>query len=134
MFGSPGLVKKVKKLAYEAKDTHSFIHRYALASKTLPNALQKVLDLAKIIVNFIKAGSSNTRQFKEFCMDINSTHETLLFQTAFCWLSKSNVVKRVFKMKDEIKLFLNFKNEATLAKNPFFNFLQVMDIPDKMQD
>ena len=40
-------VKKVKKLALEAQGTHCFIHRYALASKTLPTAQQKVFNLAK---------------------------------------------------------------------------------------
>ena len=50
---------------------------------------------------------------------MNSTHETLLFHTTVRWLSKDNVVKCVFKMKDEIKLliFLNFKN-----KSKFFHF------------
>ena len=48
MLGSrSGFAKKIKKLALEAKSAHYFIHRYALASKTLPTALQKVLDSAK---------------------------------------------------------------------------------------
>ena len=112
MLGSRSdLVKKVKKLVLEAKGAHCFIHRYALASKTLPSTLQKVLDLGKVIVNCIKAGSLNTRHFKELCKDKNSTHETLFFHTAVRWLSKGNFVNRVFKMKYEIKLFLNFKNK-----------------------
>ena len=46
MLGSrSGFVKKVKELTPEAKSTHCFIHRYALASKTLPTALKNVLDL-----------------------------------------------------------------------------------------
>ena len=89
MLGSrSGFVKKVKELAPEAKSTHCFIHRYALASKTLPTALKNVLDLVAKIVNFIKAGSLNTRQFKEFCKDMNAMHETLHFHT---------VVRLVFK-------------------------------------
>ena len=41
-----GFVKKVKKLVFEAKGAHYFIHRYELATKTLPSALQKVLHSA----------------------------------------------------------------------------------------
>jgi len=41
MMGSRScFVKKVRKLAPEAKGTHCFIHRYALPSKTLPTALK----------------------------------------------------------------------------------------------
>ena len=119
MLGSQsGYTKKVKKLAPEAKDTHCFIHRYALASKTLPTALKNILDLVVKIVNFIKAGSINTRQFKELCKDMNVMHEILLFHTAVRWLSKGNVLNRVFGMKDEIKLFLKFKNKEFLS---YFN-------------
>ena len=59
-------------------------------------------------MNFTKAGSLNTRQFKELCEDMNAMHEILLFHTAVRWLSKGNVLHRVFEMKDEIKLFLEF--------------------------
>ena len=109
MLGSrSGFTKKVKKLAPEAKGTHCFIHRYAFASKTLPTALKNILDSVVKIVNFIKADSLNTHQFKELCKDMNAMHEVLLFPTAVRWLSKGNVLNRVFEMKDEIKLFLKF--------------------------
>ena len=87
--------KKVKKLAPKAKCTHCFIHRYALSSKTLPTALKSILDLVVKIVNFIKAGSLHTRQFKELCKDMNAMHEILLFHTAVRWLSKGNVLARI---------------------------------------
>ena len=71
MLGSrSGFTKKVKELAPEAKGTHCFMHRYALASKTLPTALKNILDLMVKIVNFIKAGRLNTRQFEELCKDM----------------------------------------------------------------
>ena len=120
MLGSQsGFVKKVKILAPEANATHYFIHRYALVSKTLPTELKNVLDLVVKIVNFIKAGSLNTRQFKELCKDINAMHETLLFYIAVCWLSKDNIIKSIFAMKDEIKLFLEFKNKDEILS--YFN-------------
>ena len=58
MLGSrSGWVKKVKELAPEAKGIHCFIQRCALACKTFPTALQKVLNLVIRNVNFIKARS-----------------------------------------------------------------------------
>ena len=63
------------------------------------------------IFNFIKAGSLNTHKFKKLCKDMNAMHEILLFHTAVRRLSKGNVLNSVFEMKDEIKLFLEFKNK-----------------------
>ena len=95
-----GFHKKVKKLAPEIKSyfTHCFIHRYVLASKTLPTALKNVLDLMVKIVNFIKARSLNTRQFKELSKDMNAMRETLLLHTVVRWPSKGNILNCVYEM------------------------------------
>ena len=93
MLGSKsGFQSKIKKLAPQAKGIHCMIHRYALATKTLPASLQEVLDSVIKIVNYVKTSALNTRLFKELCKDMNSDHEVLLFYTAVCWLSKGNVV------------------------------------------
>ena len=60
-------------------------------------------------MNFIKAGSLHTRQFKELCKDMNAMHEILLFHTAVRWLSKGNVLNHVFEMKGEINYSWNLK-------------------------
>jgi hypothetical protein len=127
MLGSrSGFQKKVKDLAPQAKGSHCMIHRFALATKTLPKLLQEVLDSLIKIVNYIKSSALNTRLFKEFCKDMNSDHEALLFYTAVRWLSKANVVERVFELKDELKSFLemqikqefliNFNDEAWIQR------------------
>ena len=108
------LLKTVRKLAPEAKCAHYFIHRYALARKNFTNCIKNVLDLVVKTVNFIKSGSLNTRQFGELSKDMNAMHETLLFHTAMRCVSKGNVLNRVYEMKDEIKLFLKFKNKEFL--------------------
>jgi hypothetical protein len=120
MLGSKsGFQTKVKELAPQAKGVHCMIHRYALASKTLPAPLQAVLNSLIKIVNYIKSGALNTRLFKELCKDMNSDHEVLLFYTAVRWLSKGNVVNRVFELKDEIKLFLDVQGKHDLVA--YFN-------------
>ena len=97
------LPKMIKYLASQAKDTHCVIHRRVLASRTLPTSLQDVLNLVRKIVNCIKSGSLNTCLFKQLCKDMTSSYEVLLFYTSVRWLSKGNVISRVFKMKNEIR-------------------------------
>ena len=45
---------------------------------------------------------------------MDSDHEVLLFYTAVRWLSKWNVVNRVFELKDEIKLFKEVQEKHDL--------------------
>ena len=99
--------KKIKDLAPQAKGAHCVIHRYALASKTLLPSLQEVLNYVIKIANSMKSGSLNTRLFKQLYKSISSSHEVLLFYTSvrWLWLSKGNVLGRVFEMKNEIKSF-----------------------------
>nr|XP_039264593.1 zinc finger BED domain-containing protein 5-like [Styela clava] len=119
MLGSrSGFQKKVKELAPEAKGTHCAIHRYALASKTLPTPLQNVLDSVVKIVNYIKSGSLNTHQFEELCKDMDSTHDVVFFHIAVQWLPRGNVLNRIFAMKEELKLFFAMKKTEFLS---YFN-------------
>ena len=67
----------VKRKASKSKGVHCMLHRQVLASKTLPNALQKVLDEMIQIVNFIKAGALNSRLFKKLCMDMGALGTTV---------------------------------------------------------
>ncbi|XP_076339961.1 zinc finger BED domain-containing protein 5-like [Tachypleus tridentatus] len=116
MLGSKsGFQSRVKKLAPQAKGIHSMIHRYALASKTLPASLQEVLESVIKIINYVKTQALNTRLFKELCKDMNADHEVLLFYKAVRWLSKGNVINRVFEMNNEIKLFLETQERKDLV-------------------
>ena len=73
MLGSKsGFQSGVKKLAPQANGIHCMIHRYALASKTLPASLQEVLESVIKIVNYVKTQALNTRLFKELCKDMNA--------------------------------------------------------------
>ena len=76
--------------------THCFIHREASASKTLPCELQNVLNITIKIVNFVKSGALYTRLFKKLCEDMGSDHVNLLYYKKVRWLSKGNVLSRVF--------------------------------------
>ena len=105
----------MKKLAPQAKGIHCMIHRYALASNTLPASLQEVLTCAIEIVNYVKTQALNTLLYKELCKYMNTDHDVLLFYTAVCCLSKGRVINRVYKMKDEITLFLEIQERKNLV-------------------
>ena len=80
------------------------LHRQPLASKTLPESFQKILDQIIKIVNFIKAGALNSHFFKAFYADMDSDHQVLLYYTPTRWLSKGNVTQRFFELREELKV------------------------------
>ena len=101
-----GFQTLVKNKAPNLVTTHCFIHREALDSKTLPDALKCVFDVVIKSVNYIKSSALNNRLFRKLCEDLNSEHKQPLYYTKVRWLSRGNLVARVFKLRDEIKIFL----------------------------
>ena len=115
MLGSrSGFQTKVKAKSPQAKGFHCIVHRYALACKTLPISLKKVLNLVIKLVTFVKGSALNFRLFKELCRNMNADHESLLFYFAVRWLSKSNVLCRVFELRKELKEFLQLQKKIFL--------------------
>ncbi|XP_042203808.1 zinc finger BED domain-containing protein 5-like [Homarus americanus] len=118
MLGSKsGFQKRVKEVAPNAKGIHCMIHRFALASKTLPDELCKILEAVVKCDNFVKAGDLNSRFFQNLCRDMDSEHEALLFYSKVRWLSKGNVVNRVFELRGELKLFLEVQGKDDLLSH-----------------
>ena len=115
-----GFQAYVKKQNSNTKGIHCMIHRDALASKTLPPPLHEVLDQTIRTVNFIKRGDLNSQLFKQLCIDMDADDHVLLFHTNIRWLSRGNVTKRVFELRDELKLFFEIEKKtefASLLKN-----------------
>lgn len=109
-----GLVTKVKEKNPSVIGTHCILHREALASRTLPAEVRDVLNLAIKVVNFIKAGALNSRLFKLLCKDMESEHEALLFHTNVRWLSKGNMLGRLYELREEVAIFLDSQQKADL--------------------
>ena len=61
--------------------THCFLHRHALASKTLPPNLKKVLDSCVNTINWIRVRAVNHHIFKSFCEDLGNEQTVLIFHT-----------------------------------------------------
>ena len=101
-----GFQTLVKNKAPNLVTPHCFIHRGALASKTLPDDLKCAFDVVVKSVNYIKNSALNTRLFRKLCKDLNSEHKQLLNYTKVRWLSRGNLIARAFELRDEIKVFL----------------------------
>ena len=95
--------------------TAFIIHRHALASRTLPPSLKTVLDSIVKAVNYIKGSALNTRLLRQLCQEMDLSHENLLFYTLVRWLSKGNVVSRMFSLREEKTMFLGAHNKDDLC-------------------
>ncbi|XP_015677944.1 SCAN domain-containing protein 3-like [Protobothrops mucrosquamatus] len=89
--------------------THCMIHWQILATKTLPQELQEVMKSVIRSVNFVKASSLNSRLFSQLCNELDVPNNAVLFHTEMRWLSRGNILKRVFELRDELKTFFNQK-------------------------
>ncbi|KAI6650478.1 hypothetical protein LOD99_7530 [Oopsacas minuta] len=106
-----GFMKHKKESAPYVTGNHCMIHREALASKTLPDALKCVLQVSIKIVNYIKSSALNTQIFRNLCLDMDATHITLLYHTEVRWLPKGNVLKRLLDLHVEVKEFFKLQNK-----------------------
>ncbi|XP_067947518.1 zinc finger BED domain-containing protein 5-like [Watersipora subatra] len=80
--GAPAMLSQlVKEKNPLVVSTHCFIHRQALAAKTLPKGLQEHLSSVIKVVNFIKGSALQTRLFHRLCEDMDAVHSSLLFHT-----------------------------------------------------
>ena len=119
MGGQRGFKGFVKRENPSIQVDHCAVHRYSLASKTLPASLKAVFDDVVRIVNFIKSKDLNSRIFKQFCNEMGQCYEVLLYHTEVRWLSRGRVVSRVVELREPIKCFLIEKKSDLAAK--FFN-------------
>ncbi|XP_063220911.1 zinc finger BED domain-containing protein 5-like [Bacillus rossius redtenbacheri] len=116
MLGShSGLATLIKQRNPSTLTSHCILHRQALASKTLPKCLNDTMKLAIKVVNVIKSSAINSRLFKKkLCTEMDSNHENLLFHTEVRWLSKGNMLERLYELRGEIELFLGEKKMEDL--------------------
>lgn len=101
-----GLKALIQKKAPLALWTHCIIHREALASKNISSALNEVLQSVIEVVNFIKTRPQKSRCFEQICADMGAEHTSLLYYCNSRWLSRGNVLSRVFELRRELHLYL----------------------------
>ena len=74
--------------------------------------MREVMDVVVKTVNFIRSRRLTHRQFKSFLADMDSEYGELLYHTEIRWLSRGNVLKRFFALRNKIASFLEMKNKA----------------------
>ncbi|CAK1592459.1 unnamed protein product [Parnassius mnemosyne] len=115
MLGSrSGFVQLVREKNPNVIAIHCFIHRQALAAKTLSNEFNAILTLCIKIINYVKKSALNTRLFTALCEDLGTEHKTLLFHTEVRWLSKGNMLTRLYELRDEVIQLLDNQKQSEL--------------------
>ena len=99
-----------KTVSPNATFVHCFIHRFALNAKTLPPELLSCLNRIIKMVSFVKSSALNTRLFSKLCEDLGSEHKCLVYHTEVQWLSRGNMTRWVFELKNELLAFFREKN------------------------
>ncbi|XP_019202536.1 protein ZBED8-like [Oreochromis niloticus] len=102
--------------------THCILHRHALATKTLPPKMAEVLKTVVECVNYVRNSAMRHRIFSELCKEVGSEFEVLLYHSNVRWLSRGQVLNRVFAMRVELALFLQEHQHchADCFKDPEF--------------
>ena len=67
-------------------------------------------------MNYIKAGSLNSRLFKLVCQDMESEHVALLFHTNVRWFSKGNMLKRLYELREKVAVLLDSRKKRNLLE------------------
>ena len=109
-----GLISLLKQKNPAIQGTHCMIHKAALVSKTIPKRLHEHMSVVIKVVNYVKSSALNTRLFSKLCKDMDADHTALLYQTQVRWLSKGNMLSRIFQLREEVKLFLVAKQKHDL--------------------
>jgi hypothetical protein len=91
-----GLQALIRGKAPDAVWTHCIIHREAAASQNLSVDLNEVLQTVINVVNFIKTRPHKARFFSKMCQDMEAEYTSLLYYTTTRWLSRGNVLSRIF--------------------------------------
>ena len=67
--------------------------------------MKNKLAIAIRAVNLAKTSSVKSRPFTVMCKDMDANHETLSFHSAVRWLSKENMIVRVYQLRKEVELY-----------------------------
>ena len=111
--GLVGLLRdKMQTLGVSIQAIHCIIHQKALCGKRLD--MNNVMIIVVKAVNFIRSRALNHRQFKSFLEAMESEYDEFLYHTDVRWLSRGNVLKRYFALREEIGLFMALKNAEIL--------------------
>ena len=116
MIGKRGGVAALIKQDAEANENmnfstfHCILHQQVLCTKVL-SGLQHVMAVIVRIVNYIKSNSLNHRQFQTLLDELETEFGDVVYYCEVRWLSRANMLKRVFALRKEIEIFMKSKGK-----------------------
>ena len=108
--GFVGLLKsalKEKNISDNIEIFHCIIHQQNLCAKS--SKFRHIMVPVIKAVNFIRARGLNHRQFQKFLNDLGTEHQDLAYFSEVRWLSKSSMLRRFYKLRKEVAVFLKNK-------------------------
>ncbi|KAF2885903.1 hypothetical protein ILUMI_20270 [Ignelater luminosus] len=126
--GAPAMIGKEKGVVKRIRDKNSglisyqcIIHQAALCGK-LSATLKEVMDSFVKLINFMRSHSAlQHRHFKEFLSECDSAYSDLLQHNNVRWLSKGQVIERLWLIKEQVTSFL--QNLDTQGARKHFEFI-----------
>jgi hypothetical protein len=114
-----GLIGRLRNVIPHLISYHCIIHRHILCSN-LNNDFKQVMDLITKLVNFLRCKSAlKHRELKDFLEKADSQYGDLLLYNNVRWLSKGNVLNRVWELRSTI---LKFLMQTQKGENEFIKF------------
>ena len=111
-----GVEKRVKDKTPNVQWTHCFLHRQAFVAKGLSEELHNTLNCVIKCVDYIKARPLNQHLLSCLCDEMSANHIGLLLHTEVRLLSRSQVLKRVYELREETVTILNKQNHVSLPE------------------
>ena len=121
-----GFVTLVKNEWPHVTSSHCSLHRYALALKTLPPQLMKVMDVSVKVINFIRSRGKNHRLFQVFAKEMGAKHVGLLLYTKVRWLSRGSCLHRLYELRNEVEVFLQESESKVHAQFHSEEFMMML--------
>ncbi|XP_076038317.1 protein FAM200C-like [Oratosquilla oratoria] len=81
---------------------HCILHQEALCAQTFPSECMAVMNLVIEMVNKIIAKALNHRQFRALLDEVDSEYSDLLLHNKVRWLSRGEVLRRLFRTRENI--------------------------------
>lgn len=95
---------------------HCILQQEALCAKTFPPVCMKVMNLVIEMVNKIIAKALNHRQFRALLDEVDSEYSDLLLHNKVRWLSRGEVLRRLFACLEHVKTFQKSKTYTFIIR------------------